>query len=493
MLTPPTTRRDRVTATVQQLLRHDLAVPVLMAVMIVAMGAHVACTFKLASWGNDEPAHFGYIVSLANGVLPTIDSPIMADPGQFGDLAGALTGWDGDHNDIWVANHAPLFHLLLVPIWWLGQSDLETTFVVMRLVNTVGFGAWVIATALVVRELVPRRPAVVALASVITVAPTLALRSGFLQNDGWGSAAAVVVVLMTIRMMRGGPTRRQLVIAAVAGIVAAGTRAPGVLAVAVCALVLLAYWWRSGERRTALLGLVVVGGVPALAVSWFYLRNLSLYGGVTASSALLEKFDRVPRTSLVDLWNAPGFDSAVLATPISLLALLTLGPLVAVRWARGRHAFDAAWVLVIAQGLLTGLNFVQFVSTGGGFHDRYLMPIMPLLAAVTALGMLELGRRAGQAVDPRREWRAAAAWGTVLLLWLAGAFVVLEIYYVFSRQDTFPITGPLLVLLPLVWIAAAGATITVLARRALHVVPVAVPDVAADPEPGGTAGATAAA
>ena len=96
---------------------HPLAVPVLMAVLICLAGAHVASVFKIPSWGNDEAPHVGYVAALAHGNLPTIDSPIIDDWARFPPDPGLLLGWDAEHRDIWTANHPPIYHLLLVPIW----------------------------------------------------------------------------------------------------------------------------------------------------------------------------------------------------------------------------------------------------------------------------------------------------------------------------------------------------------------------------------------
>ena len=44
--------------------------------------------------------------------------------------------------------------------------------------------------------------------------------------------------------------------------------------------------------------------------------------------------------------------------------------------------------MLVVHAVLTAVNIVSFMRGGGYFHDRYLMTAMPLLATVTALGML---------------------------------------------------------------------------------------------------------
>ena len=330
---------------------HPLAVPVLMAVLILVLGFQVACVYKIPSWANDEPPHLGYVGALADGELPTIESPIVDDRQRYGDFAEYLKGKDADHNEIWTANHPPLFHLALVPLWWISDGDPRSVFIAMRLANTVGFALWVVLVGLIARELVPRRRVVPALACVVAVTPTLAWRSGFLLNDGVSCAAGLLAMLMVIRMLRGEVTASRVTVAALAGTVAAGTRASGVLTVAACALVLLVVLVRRDGWRRGILTSAVVGGVPAAATSWFYLRNLDLYGDFTGQDALLDKFDRSPVTSILDAWSIPGLDEVVLATPLFLATLAALSPLAAVRWVRRRGPrLDAAWVLLVILG-----------------------------------------------------------------------------------------------------------------------------------------------
>ncbi|SFB00022.1 Predicted membrane protein [Nocardioides alpinus] len=465
------------TPALRRFARHPYAVPVLAAVMMALVGAQIALVFKVPSWGNDEPAHTGYVASLAEGRLPTIETDIVDDPARFPGTAEEFRGWDEQHGDIWTANHPPLFHLAMVPVWWALSDHQSGMVITMRLANTLGFATWLLLVGLLARELVPRRPAVAALAVVVAAAPTLVLRSAFFQNDGWASASAVLLLLVTVRMLRHEVTRTRVAWAVVAGTVAAGTRAQGVLVVALCSvalLVVLAHrsrWSRAGLRRG--LGVAaLVGGIPAVAFGWFYLRNLRLYGDVTGQDALLEKFGRVPVTRWDRIDNIPGLTEPTLATPILIVVALVLVPVALARSVR-RHGvrLDAMWVLLAAHALLTLQSVVTFLAAGGGFHDRYLMQVMPLLATATAVGMLEVGRsmaapEPGTEAAERRDWWVAGAWSAVLLVWLAGAIAWLEHYYVFSRQETSPVDGPLPDALAALAICAGASIVAVMVGRA---------------------------
>lgn len=461
----PATRARRLGA-------HPYAVPLLAAVLLALVGAQIALVFKVPSWGNDEPAHVGYVASLAEGRLPTIESDIVDDPARFPGTATEFRGWDEDHGDIWTANHPPLFHLAMVPVWWIASEHQSAMIITMRLANTLGFAAWLFLVGVLAGELARRRPAVAALAVVVAAAPTLVLRSAFFVNDGWASASALLLLLMTIRMMRGAATPARIAVAVAAGTVAAGTRAQGVLIVALCAAALLFVLTRRDGWRRGMTVAAAVGGIPAVAFGWFYLRNLRLYGDLTGQGALLQKFGRDSVTSWHRVDNIPGLTEPTLATAIVIVAALVLVPVALVRSVR-RHGLrlDAAWLLLGLHGLVTLQNVVAFLATGGGFHDRYLMQVMPLLATATAVGMLEVGRWWRQPVPgtqsaQRRDWWVAAGWSGVLLLWLAGALASLEHYYVFSRQESSPVDGPVPDALVVLAVGVGAAVVAVMIARA---------------------------
>lgn len=477
LMTKPRSRWRGAAYRLQRLSAHPLAIPVLLACLLFAVGAQVACLFSIPSWSNDEPAHLGYIATLADGELPTIDSP------------SGFAGRDEAHNHIWTANHPPAFHVLMVPVWELFSGDVGSATVAMRLINTLGFAVWLVVVAMIARELTPRRPAVAALATVIALAPTLALRSGFLINDGLGSSTALLMMLMVVRMLRDEFTPRRAAIAAVAGSIAAGTRAPGVLiVVAAFAAVLVVGVRRHGWLRGVTYA-GVVGGVPALATGWFYLRNFELYGDFTGQDALLEKFGRMPVDSFNDVLALRTVQETLSASPWFLLALVLLGPVVLAGAVR-RHGWrpDAVWVMLAAHAGLTALNVATFILDGGGFHDRYFMQAMPFLATVAALGMLQVGdwvRRSGLSPD-RRDWLVASAWSTVLLAWFAGTLIWFETRYSFYFPDLHahsPVEGPLpYLLMGLAVLLGVGVVAAMLSQAvAPDVAPDTAPDQSAEP------------
>lgn len=451
---------------------HPRAIPLLLAVLIAAVGAQVALVSTVPSWANDEPAHVGYVAALAEGRLPTIETDIVDDPARFPLTAEELRGRDEEHGDIWTANHPPLVPLAMVPVWWaLSDVNQSGMVITMRIANSLGFALWLFLVGVFALELVPRRPAVGALAVVVAAAPTLVFRAGFFQNDGWASASAMVLLLATARMLRSGSNRARVAVAVAAGVVAAGTRAQGALLVALCAGALLLVVVRREGRRRGLGVAALVGGVPAAAWSWFYLRNLRLYGDVTGQQALLEKFDR-PTAGLGEILTSRTLAEPTFAAGIVLVAAIVLVPVAAIRSVR-RHGVrvDPVWALLLVHAVLTLLSLVDFLRSGGWFHDRYVMQVMPLLSTATAIGMLEVARRgrpepADGPAAQHRDWRGATAWSAVLLVWLAVALAVIERRHVFSRQEFSPVDGAVPDVLVAVAVVVGAMVVAVGAHRA---------------------------
>lgn len=419
-----------------RVIANPMTVPVLLGAAVFLIGAQIACVYAFPSSGNDETAHLGYIGALAEGRLPTIDTPSVDDPRRFGSVADDMQVLNNAHDDIWTANHPPLFHLVEVPLFLASDGGPGSMFIAMRLVNTVGFAIWVVLVGLIARDLLPHRPAAPALAVLVAVMPTLVLRSAFLINDGMSASGSLLLLLMAIRMLAGPVTSTRVTVATLAGVVAAGTRASGVVTVAVCAIVLAVVLLRRDGLRRGLVVTALVGGVPALATGWFYVRNLRLYGDFTGESALLHKFDKGPITQLIQVWRLPGISLTVETAGDVLVVVGLLVPVMAVRWSRRtpRRRPHPGWIVLGLVTLLTVANVVRFMKSGGGFHDRYLMPIMPFPATAAALALLEAARWRRPTDPARREWVAAAVAGTGLLVWLSASVAWLEHRYIFLIQ-----------------------------------------------------------
>jgi hypothetical protein len=395
--------------------RRLLAAMVLVAIFALSLSSYVALTRSLQYQTRDEGPNAGYAVELASGRLPTIDTPVTTDARRYPQVVEGLeTMVDEPHRHIWTANHPPLYYLMSLPfVAAAGVLDAPQVMVVgMRLINAVGSALCVLLVGLIAFE-VTRRAATAFLATGISAScAVLVAAGGHIANDGLAVAASSLTLLATIWILNRGLTPGRLTLVALAGAAAAGTKAPGVLTVVLCgAAIAVALLLRDHSRRgviRALAASAVATGVPALATGWFYVRNIVLYGDPTATDALLDKFDREPNGSwwqiLTDgalwvdwyerLWVpllAEGY--VVVVDVLAVVAVAGLLVLVVRRTIAGpadQPASAAGWLLLTVHAAVILANLVGFVADGGNPNDRYLMPLMPLLATAFAVGVMAI-------------------------------------------------------------------------------------------------------
>lgn len=376
---------------------------------------------------KDERAHAAYAIALAGGTLPTIDTHIPDDPIHYPALSEVQIGEDQAHRDIWTANHPPLYYLLSVPLVWLGNAigHPGATLFGMRALNALGVALSVLLVGLIARELAPRRSMVAILATGFAAScPAVGYVGGAIYNDGLATAAALVTLLLSLRVVRRGAEPRRVAALTVAAVAAAALRSSGLVAVVVgCLAVLAAVLVRDRSRPALWRGLWlagVVGLAPALAIGWFYLRNIGLYGDPTASAALFAKFGRLPEGTMVSELASPNFyrhfvgslwtdgDVGNLwgALGIALMIAAAVGLGIDVR-RRLRHGTPApatgeatlehrlgmlCWALVWFYTAIEVTSVASFIAGGGWVHARYALPLLPVLGTLVALALLRLGR-----------------------------------------------------------------------------------------------------
>lgn len=388
---------------------------VLVAIFALSLSSYVALTRALQYQTRDEGPNAGYAVELASGRLPTIDTPVTTDARRYPQVVEGLgTMVDEPHRHIWTANHPPLYYLMSLPfVAAAGALDAPQVMIVgMRLINAVGTALCVLLVGLIAFE-VTRREAVAFLATGISAScAVLVTAGGHIANDGVAVAASSLTLLATIRILNRGLSPGRLALVALAGAAAAGAKAPGVLTVVLCgAAIAVALLLRDHSRRGVLRALgasAVATGVPALATGWFYVRNIVLYGDPTATDALLDKFDREPNGTwwqvVTDgsLWKdwyerlwvpllAEGY--VVVVDVLAVVAVAGLLVLLVRRRIAGpadQPSSAAGWLLLTVHAAVILVNLVGFVAGGGNPNDRYLMPLMPLLATALAVGVIAL-------------------------------------------------------------------------------------------------------
>jgi hypothetical protein len=434
---------------------------------VLVVGLLQALTVPPFQW-TDEPSHYAYADEVSRGRLPTIETPVRT--GGSATLERIMARRDPTRRTIWTANHPPLFYLVEAgPVRAAAAAGgPDAGLIAGRVVSVLLAAAGIALVGLLARLLVPARPAVAVVAAALAgLLPSFASISARLFNDSLAFLTATALLAVAVAWIVKGPSPARLGLLAATAAAAGATRASGLLAVGVAGLAVVAgSWLRARERGTPRPWLAGVGPglVVAVAVAatsgWFWLRNLRLYGDLTGSAALLERFERAPRGSAPGILRDPGFwvvqqrrlwdptyDLTALAPShtrslwllglVPLAGLLTAGIVVLRRRraavaepangpfpyrnganglrsgpASGRNRLTVAWLLGILLLGLMQVSVAMFAADGGGAHARYLFPALGVLAVAAAAGLaaLPLGRRGLPALALVVAMIAANAW-----------------------------------------------------------------------------------
>jgi len=438
----------------------------LLALALVFVGLSGNLMARTPSYYNiDETAHVGYLSSLAKGHLPEIETPIEVDQPDPG-LDSRLEDAPRDQKTVWVANHPPGAYLPAVPLVWLTNAlGVESALPVDLRIAGIFTGLFAVGFAyLLGREVCDGDERAGLLAAAITVfVPTFTFVSGTGMTDAASFAAGTAVTWMAVRIIRLGFTSHRTSWLAAFVTLAAFTRLTSAVIAVITVLVLAAMAKRDRLRflATALL--------PAAALTgWYYFRVQRLYGDVAASDYLLTRMDerRGAQSSFASamtsgwLWDdiqrglvmsAPpyrfmfsyvwfrllkvtvvGTVLAVVATPI--IRYFRQSPRPPFDWRRlddrgtGRTGACAAIVLVLTV-VLPFIYMGQHLAGGGGRHSRYLLPMVPVLAAVIARGTWMLPA-------------AAARWVRLGVIAI-GAVISYHLLRYLKLPQFYPIVNPL--------------------------------------------------
>jgi hypothetical protein len=365
----------------------------------------------------DEPAHYNYIRSLAEGR----GFPVMA-PGDYDqDYLSRLTTEDFPPDlsvdDLEYEDHQPpLYYLLATPVYLLSGGAV----LALRLFSLLMSGGGVGMLLLLLREFAPERPGIAWLGAGIAafIPQFLAIMSG-VNNDALVMALLWLWLWMALRYLRGAmpPYALGLVMGALLLTKSTGY---GVLILAPAAIFIRyrregqpARWLLQEAAHILLLGLLL-GGL------WWG-RNLHVYGWPDVMGLIrhdeivvgqprtadwialdgLSFFINAPRTTFRSFWGQFGWMKVVLDARIYQgLAIFTGLGLWGAAW-RWREAIraglrprqrDALTLLGLSAGITIAM-FVGYNTTFVQHQGRYLFPALPLFGLAMAEGLNRLQER----------------------------------------------------------------------------------------------------
>jgi hypothetical protein len=423
------------------------------AALVFVLAASVARAFTYPPLGSaDEPAHLDYIVTVWHGHLPVFEHGLTYK-----------VPWGVQVPVQWVAQHPPLYYVLLAPIvgplWDSGQT--LTAVMAGRMASALLIAVSVPAAAWAASRCFPGARRLPGATAVLTAFAGIVIQQGSsIYNDALYYPLVVLACGIAGAALRDGITRRLLVGATL--VVAAGmtTRLSfGLWAVAVVVAMLLARDVRLGRGgvpsrgRAALVGRVVAAATPIVAAvaasGWFYLRNKAITGNFSGRQAQwgIEHARRLVRPVqeiAVDggVWRGlfgiyrGAVDPMDFPTWLVLLVPLVLGLVVAVvvavrrpsrgpvlaadadRRAQRSHGLAAAdrrrdrlagtlvVLMFVAVSVLLVVTQLDYVAGGGSPNTRYSMTVLPIITILMAAGLTAWRPVSGLLVT---AWIVAAA------------------------------------------------------------------------------------
>lgn len=401
--------------------------------LVGVIGALVLCASLGSLWAlsvplfapADESAHADYGLQVADGRIPTMGARIEPELGALGQRPIVQ----------YVANHPPLYYAISGPIERLGvdTGHPRAALLGVRLLG-VGLAMACVVGVAALASIICRngrggvRTQVVVTAAALTASvPSFVVASASIQNDGVTillSILTLVLIAIAVRRGVGLQVTSALAVVSALGMLSRLSYLPFVLTAA-GALLLLACFpglrARVPTGRSVTKGLVAAAAVLAvtcLGAGWFYLRNLRLYGDLTASSVayrLVEGRDWAtgsengflayalrPASWWIQIRQLTGVPSADLESgsaihtvlAVALVAIVIGGLALTIRARRRLLDYEGRWILaglgVVALGAYAEL--VHHVVHGGAENNRYLLGALAFGTIGTAVVLVAFRR-----------------------------------------------------------------------------------------------------
>ena len=222
----------------------------------------------------DEPAHYNYVRSLAEGR----GFPVMA-PGDYDQAYLSRLTSEGFPPELSVASleyedhQPPLYYLLATPVYWLGDGAV----IPLRLFSLL-LGAVAIAMLMaILREFWPERPGMAWLGGgIVAFIPQFVAMMAAINNDALTLALLWLWLWLALRYLRGKTS--PWVLGGVLGLLLlTKSTAYGAVLLAVLAIALRARRTGHSLRWSAREVLIVLGPALVLGALW-WTRNVGVYG-----------------------------------------------------------------------------------------------------------------------------------------------------------------------------------------------------------------------
>lgn len=385
---------------------------------------------------QDESSHVGYALALRGGQLPAIDTPVPTQGASRVLHLALQRPYPYSDPEIHVANNPPFPYAAAVPfvtvVRWTGlPGGSAFGFRLLHVAMAVGS---LITAYLLGRELAGGDELVgLVTAGLLAGVLSIAVITSLANVGGFALLATTGATWALARYARTRSLRHATELGLWCAAAAAVRPMSAAYALAAAGLAVVVHLRGRGWRTVGpVLGRVALPMV--VLTGWFYALNTYRYGDPTGSAGLFDKYDTAEGpgffhqlfsgSSLVQpldylltdvygrdpWWTDTGPDKW--AVTLGALAVVAAALVVVARSGRaevdgdGGHASGqtgdprlcrTSWAVVVVLAAVPVVLITQHTAGGGAGHPRYLLPMLPVLAAATALVATRIHRMLGVA------------------------------------------------------------------------------------------------
>ncbi|MDA0347270.1 MAG: glycosyltransferase family 39 protein [Verrucomicrobia bacterium] len=327
----------------------------------------------------DEVGHYSYIKDLATGKGLAVLHETLLDVEVWKMFAPDHPPSPGTN---WIAQHPPLYHFLMVPVYWLGAmfgSPVWGPFFLIRAVTSVFFGLGLFVLMKVLREVGLNPGAALGVGIMVGSIPNHTYLAGGVNHDALVFLFGCLVLLFWIRYSLKGELSDLTKLGIALGIGGVVKYTFLVLFPPILALSLITIWRNGSDAWKHSIRILLLSTLP---IGFWIMRNLFVYGQMLPIDMTGFVSDEPLNISLLEFGRAFPIFSILMQSFWGLLGWMGDG-VIKVRWLQIYTIYQEAFTYPLIGLFLLSLFYT--VKNGIGSWKRLLWGVDRTLIAVVLL------------------------------------------------------------------------------------------------------------
>jgi hypothetical protein len=327
----------------------------------------------------DEVGHFSYIKDLATGEGLAVLHQTLLDEEIWNAFAPENPPAPGTN---WIAQHPPLYHILMVPVYWLGAllgSPMWGSFFLIRAVTSVFFGLGLFVLMKALREVGLKSGTALGVGIMVGSIPNHTYLAGGVNHDALVFLFGCLVLLFWIRFSLNGELSDLTKLGIALGLGGIVKYTFLVLLPPILALSLLTIWRNGTDVWKYSVRLFLLSTIP---IGFWIIRNLFVYGEMLPIDRTGFVSDEPLNMSLLEFGRSFPVFSILMQSFWGLLGWMGDG-LIKVRWLQIYTIYQQAFTYPLIGLFLLTLFYT--VKNGMSNWKRLLWGVDRTIIAVIVL------------------------------------------------------------------------------------------------------------